>query len=439
MIDCCEALERTVNELDVLRAIYGNTNQEEDTTSDENAASSFCVISPGRKEMKRIRRRLLLDGNDDDDDDDDNDDDDDDDDDDDNHTIDTREDTSTNGVGPEFQIRVQTNMDVERINNNNSNNNDDSSISGDNYKDYSNDDGKSNTIACCLIIHFRLPIGYPEHSSAVVASIQLIKMKAFRPMTTLTTAIPSSSSSLSVSLKFVPLTRSAIDDIIRTLNDKAESILGTESILDLIEDAKYLLFDRYCRHQQNQKQRQKLSKRQQQQIFERTHNDNKDEKKNPKQCSNNNYGRRWIWVHHITSTDRRKSIVREARSMNLTGILKYGYPGVILINCPLQSCQEFTSWIKGNKSRPGGFGRNWGHHVRGEINYYSNEDNNRSSSSNSSNNNDALKQLSSTIEATAASMIMDTFEEMDDLSGMAKVCKEMGLEEEFKQFVMQHK
>ena len=82
MIDCCEALERTVNELDVLRAIYGNTNQEEDTTSDENAASSFCVISPGRKEMKRIRRRLLLDGNDDDDDDDDDDNDNDDDDDD---------------------------------------------------------------------------------------------------------------------------------------------------------------------------------------------------------------------------------------------------------------------------------------------------------------------------------------------------------------------
>jgi hypothetical protein len=25
-------------------------------------------------------------------------------------------------------------------------------------------------------------------------------------------------------------------------------------------------------------------------------------------------------------------------------------------------------WIKGNKSRPGGgFGRNWGHHVRGEF------------------------------------------------------------------------
>jgi hypothetical protein len=74
--------------------------------------------------------------------------------------------------------------------------------------------------------------------------------------------------------------------------------------------------------------------------------------------------RRWVWVHHITNSGRIKQIVHEASQLHLGGYVKGGYPGVVVIEGQSNACKEFIVWIKGNKSRPGGFGRNWGHHVR---------------------------------------------------------------------------
>lgn len=68
----------------------------------------------------------------------------------------------------------------------------------------------------------------------------------------------------------------------------------------------------------------------------------------------------WIWVHHITNSGRLKQIVVEAQQLNLGGYLKGGYPGVVVVEGKSALCDEFVTWIKGNKSRPGGFGRNWG-------------------------------------------------------------------------------
>eukprot|EP00937_MAST-01D_sp_MAST-1D-sp2_P006696 g6696.t1 len=79
-------------------------------------------------------------------------------------------------------------------------------------------------------------------------------------------------------------------------------------------------------------------------------------------------GRRWIWAHHIVDAGRRKSIVAEARERGLGGYLKSGYPGIVVVEGRAAACDEFVQWLKGSKSRPGGFGRNWGHHVRGESN-----------------------------------------------------------------------
>lgn len=114
----------------------------------------------------------------------------------------------------------------------------------------------------------------------------------------------------------------------------------------------------------------------------------------------------WIWVHHITNTDRRKSIVQEARELNLGGYLKSGYPGIVLVEG--EGCDEFISWIKGSKSRPGGFGRNWGHHVKGQI------------------------------EITIRQLPLE-FTEIDEIKLLGEACKERGLEEEFLEYVMQHK
>lgn len=120
-------------------------------------------------------------------------------------------------------------------------------------------------------------------------------------------------------------------------------------------------------------------------------------------------GRRWIWAHHITDTARRKSIVQEARELKLGGYLKAGYPGIVVVEGYTCECDEFVNWIKGSKSRPGGFGRNWGHHCKGELNDI------------------ATRQLP-----------LD-FTELQDMRELGNVCKEHGLEEEFLEYVMQHK
>ena len=120
-------------------------------------------------------------------------------------------------------------------------------------------------------------------------------------------------------------------------------------------------------------------------------------------------GRRYIWCHHITDTGRRKDIVREAVELELGGFLKHGYPGVVIVEGDAATCESFTKWIKGDKSQEGGFGRQWGHHVRGEL---------------------------SGIEAR---VLPPEFVETDDMGTVARACKDVGLEGEFKEFVLQHK
>lgn len=116
--------------------------------------------------------------------------------------------------------------------------------------------------------------------------------------------------------------------------------------------------------------------------------------------------RRWIWVHHITDTARRKSIVTEATELQLGGILKTGYPGIVVVEG--RRCTEFVNWIKGSKSRPGGFGRNWGHHVKGEV------------------------------EIEERKLPLD-FVELEDMRDLGAACRQHGLEDEFLEYVMQHK
>ncbi|OEU15206.1 hypothetical protein FRACYDRAFT_239882 [Fragilariopsis cylindrus CCMP1102] len=365
------AMERAVNETDVLRAIYGvehddnsNSNSNDaDADADGGSAgahnaesSKFGIVSPGREEMKRIRKKLGLFLFDDDD-------------------VDCL-DSNCNEVQqskiPELRIEIQIRMDIY--------------VDVDDNDDEENNSNNTVVFRGISTVQFLLSLGYPEYSSAVVTSI---RMKSVTTMT---------------SISSFSLTRSVTDEIVRILNKKSDSLLGTESILDLMEDAKDLISDHCRREISSLLQRQQMRKQLQDNTNRSTMNNVDFGKHN---------GRRWIWVHHITSSDRKKSIVREARELNLTGILKYGYPGVVLIEGTIVACDEFTSWIKGNKSIQGGFGRNWGHHVRGEINFE--------------------------LELESSTTMMKLFEEIEDLSIMAKAWKEMGLEDEFKVFVMQHK
>jgi len=269
--DHWEALERALNETEVLAAIYGGRE-------DDEASSSFAIVAPDPDELDRAKATLemILNG----------------------------DDTEKNTSIPNVRIEIRTEMDREL---------------GSNVDDDCSDDiDPGNDERIGIVMRCLLPKGYPETAAAVMTSVE-------------------------TSL----LTRSSREELTRSLNERAICLLGTEAVMDLVEEAKVL-----CR-----------SKHQEEQARRRTNNN--------KACSSHQepsgFGRRWIWVHHITKKDRIQSILAEAQSANLRGMLKHGYPGIVLVEGTATDCETFVKWIKADKSQEGGFGRNWGHHVRGEI------------------------------------------------------------------------
>ncbi len=157
-----------------------------------------------------------------------------------------------------------------------------------------------------------------------------------------------------------------------------------------------------------------------------------------------NFSRRWIWVHHITKNSRINDIVREANDLSLGGYLKSGYPGVCVIEGPSYACDEFVQWIKGNKSRPGGFGRNWGHHVRGQIDYTittsRRRSNDNSSNNNNNNNNKNINKEEETSTSEQKGFVNEFRHIGEDLAELSGLCRDVGkwMEDEFLTYVMQH-
>ena len=283
-----ESLERALNEIDALEAIYGSI------TGDYEEGSQFLVISKSELAMAR----------------------------------DALENDQCEKV-PHLDIEVQTIVRRE---------------SGE---------------GLVLRLRCSLPPGYPQVATTVVASIDGLK-------------------------------RSSREELSQHLNRKAEAIVGMEAVMDLVEEFKFVA-PTY--------------------LEEKTADDAEAINNGANsEGFHEKFGRRWIWVHHIKDTSRRKSIVTEARNLSLGGYLKFGYPGIVLVEGEATACDEFVTWIKGNKSRPGGFGRNWGHHCRGELNF-----------------------------SKESKKLPTTFEELEDLAALGGLCKDCGLEDEFLQFVMQHK
>jgi len=136
------------------------------------------------------------------------------------------------------------------------------------------------------------------------------------------------------------------DQISSHLLAKAEELKGNEAIMELLQEC-------------IERCEELISNRTQSNIEQSTSSNHAVDDSRLQRC--------YIWVHHVTDNNRKKAIVEEARSLGLRGCLKAGYPGVVVIEGPSSAAQDFIIWIKGNKSRPGGFGRNWGHHVRGQI------------------------------------------------------------------------
>ena len=54
-----------------------------------------------------------------------------------------------------------------------------------------------------------------------------------------------------------------------------------------------------------------------------------------------------LWTHHLLSTAKRKFIVSRSAELCLCGLSKPGYPGVILVEGPLDSVDMFVRELKG--------------------------------------------------------------------------------------------
>ena len=181
--------------------------------------------------------------------------------------------------------------------------------------------------------------------------------------------------------------RSVQDEVSGRLRKFAEARVGDEVVMDLVQELQQVMAAQHIPDSSADEDVPSL----------------KSDKKNQPTVR-----RCWIWAHHINDADRRKSIVREAREMGLGGYLKPGYPGIVVIEG--EACESFVNWIKGSKSRAGGFGRNWGHHVRGELAIPSSE-----------------RQLP--LE----------FNEIDEsMKELGMLCTEHGLDKEFREYVLQH-
>ena len=214
-------------------------------------------------------------------------------------------------------------------------------------------------------LRISLPIGYPTFYSASVTVLHTPKF----------------------------VTRSNHDELSSKLQATATELKGSEAMMSIITECRNVVSDWECNSSD----------------IDATPLETKDNDTASSPIHPANVSHRWMWVHHITNNDRRKQIVIEAQDRNLGGFLKAGYPGVVCVEGDSDACDDFVVWIKGNKSRPGGFGRNWGHHVRGE--------------------------------ATAEQrQLPEAFEELeDDMGILGTLCRESNVEDEFREFILQQK
>ena len=223
-----------------------------------------------------------------------------------------------------------------------------------------------------------LPKGYPKSASAIVSIVSIDNLKS---------------------------NRSQRDELANFLNEKAKELAESdaEALMELVQSAQDCAPQYLCA----------LPSSDNSESIDDVHGET-----NESLPTRTSLSRRWIWVHHITNNNRCKDIVQEARDRKLSGYLKRGYPGIIVIEGDSLLCDKYVQWVKGNKSRPGGFGRNWGHHVRGEV---------------------MLQSGNADEEPILSRAFVNDFQDIgEDLAAFASMCRQVEMEDEFKNYIMQH-
>lgn len=322
-VDWRESLERAVQEVEALQAIYGNFDNDDDDGNGGASCQTGLTIK-SKNAWDEARELLLLESG-------------------------TSSATTMREQIPTLELEIQVYQDNAHDNNNNNN----------------------NKASVCL--YFGLMPGYPSHHKPV--SVTIVTHQG--------------------------ITRTARDSLVQHLQAKAQELIGSEAIWELVQECQEHLTaivsaedSSFCTTTNETTSTTTGTD---------NHSTNMTTTKNP-----SSFSRRWIWVHHITDRQRKDDIVQEAQEHGLSGYLKAGYPGIVVLEGSIPASNDFVSWIKGNKSRPGGFGRQWGHHVRGEL------------------------------VVTQRKLPHDFVSLKEDMSVLASKCKEHDLEDEFKKFVMQH-
>ena len=173
----------------------------------------------------------------------------------------------------------------------------------------------------------------------------------------------------------------ALPSLLEACRDEAASLRGSEAVLTVLSRADEWIQEEWpnlCTQYQTTTNVQKLQ-----------------EDAEPSSCSTQRLGRRLIYSHHLISKVKRADIKDLASHYELTGYMKIGWPGIIVIEGLEENCISFYDDIRG-----------WAWKylvVRGEQ-----------------------------LEQGMANRKFDSFLETDDMSVVAEHCRQVGLEALFK-------
>jgi hypothetical protein len=54
----------------------------------------------------------------------------------------------------------------------------------------------------------------------------------------------------------------------------------------------------------------------------------------------------WMWFHHIRSPQKKRSITSWAKELELAGVCRTGYPGVLVVEGTCSGCAEYVSRLR---------------------------------------------------------------------------------------------
>ena len=213
------------------------------------------------------------------------------------------------------------------------------------------------------VLRVGMPAGYPSITAAtVVAEVPLVR-------------------------------RTEVQQLSAELTAHAQSLVGEESIMELVQLLQQRAATMVTAHQQAAKSSAEAAK---------------------PEAEASRFGRRWLWMNHIKAVKRRTQMMAEACKYSVGGLIKPGYPGICVIEGQDTACDEYTSWLKGI----------WIGRVvlRGEYNVDC-----------GAKQVDELRQLPVQLEDLGQG------EKLPNMGVLGTACKEAGLGEEFMDYVMQHR